>query len=216
VIDAVTRGYAEEYANVHRGLHTLSTVATERYEAVRGKVQRFLNAATEEEIVFTSGTTEGINLVAHGWAMPRMEAGDESSSHPRASRQHCPLALPARTAGRRAEVGGLRWQGRPRPAGGDRRHRAPDQARGGNPPVECTCTVVDVKAIVEGAHAKGVPVLVDGSQGAVHMPGGRAGYGCDFLRGHRPQAVWPLRLRRDLHHGRPPEGDAARSWAAAT
>ena len=77
VIDAVTRGYAEEYANVHRGLHYLSNLATEKYEAVRGIVAKFLGAPDEDEIVFNSGTTEGINLVAYSWAMPRMQAGDE-------------------------------------------------------------------------------------------------------------------------------------------
>jgi cysteine desulfurase/selenocysteine lyase len=69
VIDAVTQGYAHEYANVHRGLHYLSNLATDKYEAVRGIVARFLNAADESEIVLNSGTTEGINAVASGWAM---------------------------------------------------------------------------------------------------------------------------------------------------
>src|SRR6056297_2751249 len=69
VIDAVTTAYAEEYANVHRGLHYLSNLATEKYEGVRGTVARFLGAPSEDEIVMTSGTTEGINLVAYGWAM---------------------------------------------------------------------------------------------------------------------------------------------------
>ncbi|MCO4809328.1 MAG: aminotransferase class V-fold PLP-dependent enzyme, partial [Planktomarina temperata] len=77
VIDAVTQAYSSEYANVHRGLHYLSNLATDKYEAVRGKLARFLNAASEEHIVLNSGTTEGINLVAYGWAMPRFEAGDE-------------------------------------------------------------------------------------------------------------------------------------------
>lgn len=77
VIDAVTQAYSMEYANVHRGLHYLSNLATDKYEAVRGTVARFLNAGSEDEIVLNSGTTEGINLVAYGWAMPRMEAGDE-------------------------------------------------------------------------------------------------------------------------------------------
>jgi cysteine desulfurase/selenocysteine lyase len=76
VIDAVTQAYSMEYANVHRGLHYLSNLATEKYEAVRGTIARFLGVADDaDEIVFTSGTTEGINLVAYGWAMPRMEAG---------------------------------------------------------------------------------------------------------------------------------------------
>lgn len=77
VIDAITRGYAEEYSNVHRGLHYLSNLSTERYEAVRGIVAKFLNAGSEDEIVFNSGTTEGINLVSYAWAAPRMQAGDE-------------------------------------------------------------------------------------------------------------------------------------------
>ena len=77
VIDAIATAYGEEYANVHRGLHFLSNLATDNYEAVRGKIARFLNARSEDEIIFNSGTTEGINMVAYGWAMPRMEAGDE-------------------------------------------------------------------------------------------------------------------------------------------
>ena len=77
VIDAITRAYSHEYANVHRGLHYLSNLATENYEAVRGKIARFLNAGSEDEIVLNSGTTEGINLVAYSWAMEHLTAGDE-------------------------------------------------------------------------------------------------------------------------------------------
>ena len=77
VIDAVVQGYAMDYANVHRGLHTLSNISTEKYEAVRGIIARFLGVTDEAEIVFTSGSTEGINLVSYGWAAPRMQPGDE-------------------------------------------------------------------------------------------------------------------------------------------
>ena len=77
VIEAMTEAYSMEYANVHRGLHYLSNVATEKYEAVRGTVARFLNAAHEDEIIFTTGATEGINLISYGWAAPRLQAGDE-------------------------------------------------------------------------------------------------------------------------------------------
>ena len=77
VIDAVSEVYASEYANVHRGLHTLSNLATERYEATRGIVQRFLGARHEDEIVFTSGSTMAINMVSYAWAAPRFEPGDE-------------------------------------------------------------------------------------------------------------------------------------------
>ena len=77
VIDAVTKAYAEEYANVHRGLHFLSNLATDKYEAVRGTIAKFLNVADQDQIVFNSGTTEGINTVAYSWAMPNLQAGDE-------------------------------------------------------------------------------------------------------------------------------------------
>ena len=77
VIDAISHAYGQEYANVHRGLHYLSNLATEKYEGVRGTIARFLGVRDENEIVFTSGATEGINLVAYGWAMPRMQAGDD-------------------------------------------------------------------------------------------------------------------------------------------
>ena len=77
VIDAVTTAYSHEYANVHRGLHYLSNLATEKYESVRGTVARFLNATDERNIILNSGTTEGINMVAYGWAMPNLQPGDE-------------------------------------------------------------------------------------------------------------------------------------------
>lgn len=77
VIDAITRAYAEEYANVHRGLHYLSNLATEKYESTRGVIAKFLGVKDEDEIVMNTGTTMGINTVAYGWAMPNLKAGDE-------------------------------------------------------------------------------------------------------------------------------------------
>jgi cysteine desulfurase/selenocysteine lyase len=77
VIDAVSRFYASENANIHRGVHYLSEQATVAYDAVRGRVARFLNAAMPSEVVFTRGTTEGINLVAQSWARSRLQPGDE-------------------------------------------------------------------------------------------------------------------------------------------
>ena len=68
VLEAVSTAYAHEYSNVHRGLHTLSNIATDKYEAAREVIRRFLNARQEEEIILTSGTTEAINLVSYGWA----------------------------------------------------------------------------------------------------------------------------------------------------
>ena len=77
VIDRIVRYYSEENANVHRGVHYLSEVATDAYESVRTTVKRFLGARDEKEIVFTRGTTEGINLVAQSWGRKNVGAGDE-------------------------------------------------------------------------------------------------------------------------------------------
>ena len=188
VIDAVTRGYAEEYANVHRGLHFLSNLATEKYEAVRGIVARFLNAGSEDEIVLNSGTTEGINMVAYGWAMPLMQAGDEIVL---STMEHHANIVPWHFLRERQGVV-LKWVD-PEPDGSLDPQAVLDAIGPRTKLVAITqCsnvlgTVVDVKSICAGARAKGVPVLVDGSQGAVHMPVDVQDLGCDFyaITGHK-------------------------------
>ncbi len=188
VIDAVTRAYAEEYSNVHRGLHYLSNLATEKYEAVRGTIARFLGAGSEDEIVLNSGTTEGINLVAYGWAMPRLEAGDEIVL---SVMEHHANIVPWHFLRERQGVV-LKWVDVDADGGLD--PQAVIDAIGPKTKLvavtQCSNvlgTVVDVKAITQGAHAKGVPVLVDGSQGAVHMPVNVQDIGCDFyaITGHK-------------------------------
>ncbi|NVO55279.1 cysteine desulfurase [Rhodobacteraceae bacterium B1Z28] len=188
VIDAVTRAYAEEYSNVHRGLHFLSNLATEKYEAVRGTIARFLGASNEDEIVLNSGTTEGINLVAYGWAMPRMQAGDEIVL---SVMEHHANIVPWHFLRERQGVV-LKWVDVDADGGLD--PQVVIDAIGPKTKLvavtQCSNvlgTVVDVKAITEGAHAKGVPVLVDGSQGAVHMPVNVEDIGCDFyaITGHK-------------------------------
>ncbi|WP_170765896.1 cysteine desulfurase [Ruegeria lacuscaerulensis] len=188
VIDAVTRAYAEEYSNVHRGLHFLSNLATEKYEAVRGTIARFLGAASENEIVLNSGTTEGINLVAYGWAMPRLQAGDEIVL---SVMEHHANIVPWHFLRERQGVV-LKWVDLDADGGLD--PQAVIDAIGSKTKLvavtQCSNvlgTVVDVKAITQGAHARGVPVLVDGSQGAVHMPVNVQDIGCDFyaITGHK-------------------------------
>ncbi|WP_341366238.1 cysteine desulfurase [Yoonia sp. BS5-3] len=188
VIDAVTRGYAEEYANVHRGLHYLSNLATEKYEAVRGTVARFLNAASEDEIIINSGTTEGINMVAYSWAMPRLEAGDEIVL---SIMEHHANIVPWHFLRERQGVV-IKWVDVD--ANGDLDPQQVIDAIGPKTKLVAVThmsnvlgTVVDVKAITAGAHAKGVPVLVDGSQSAVHMPVDVQDIGCDFyaITGHK-------------------------------
>jgi cysteine desulfurase/selenocysteine lyase len=188
VIDAVTRAYSMEYANVHRGLHYLSNLATEKYEAVRGIVARFLGVADEDQIIFNSGTTEGINMVAYGWAMPRMEAGDEIILsimehhanivpwHFLRERQGCVLKWVPITGIGELDVEALRKHISPRT-----RMIAVTQMS------NVLGTVTPAKEIVAMAHAAGVPVLIDGSQSAVHLPIDVADLDCDFFvfTGHK-------------------------------
>jgi len=188
VIDAITTAYAEEYANVHRGLHYLSNLATEKYEAVRGTVQRFLNAAHEDEIIFNSGTTEGINMVAYGWAMPRMQAGDEIVL---SVMEHHANIVPWHFLRERQGVQ-LKWVDVDSTGALDTQ-QVIDAIGPKTKLVAITHmsnvlgTVVDIKAIVAAAHEKGVAVLVDGSQAAVHMPVDVQDLGCDFyaVTGHK-------------------------------
>ena len=188
VIDAINTAYSHEYANVHRGLHYLSNVATEKYEAVRGITACFLGAASEDEIVLNSGTTEGINLVAYGWAMPRLQAGDEIVL---SVMEHHANIVPWHFLRERQGVV-LKWVDVD--VSGALDPSAVIDAIGPKTKLvaitQCSNvlgTVVDVKSITKGAHDLGVPVLVDGSQGAVHMPVDVADIGCDFyaITGHK-------------------------------
>jgi cysteine desulfurase/selenocysteine lyase len=188
VIDAVTQAYSMEYANVHRGLHYLSNLATDKYEAVRGTIARFLNAASEDEIIFTSGATEGINLVSYGWAAPRLQAGDEIVL---SIMEHHANIVPWHFLRERQGVV-LKWV--EVDAKGDLDPQAVIDAIGPKTKLVAIThmsnvlgTVVDVKAICRAAREKGVPVLVDGSQAAVHMPVNVADLGADFyaFTGHK-------------------------------
>jgi len=204
VIDAVTQAYAQEYSNVHRGLHFLSNLATDKYEAVRGIVARFLGVPDEEEIVFTSGTTEAINLVAYGWAMPRFEPGDEVVL---SVMEHHANIVPWHFL-RERQGAVLKWV-EPEADGALDPQKVLDAIGPRTKLVAVTHmsnvlgTVVDVQAICAGARARGVPVLVDGSQAAVHMPLSLPEIGCDFyaITGHKlygpsgSGAIWIARDR---------------------
>jgi cysteine desulfurase/selenocysteine lyase len=188
VIDAITRGYAEEYANVHRGLHYLSNLSTERYEGVRGIIARFINAPSEDDIIINSGTTEGINMVAYSWAMPRLEAGDEIVL---SIMEHHANIVPWHFLRERMGVV-IKWVDVD--TNGDLDPQKVIDAIGPKTKLVAVThmsnvlgTVVDVKTITAGAHAKGVPVLIDGSQAVVHMPVDVSDIGCDFyaITGHK-------------------------------
>ncbi|KGJ09852.1 cysteine desulfurase (plasmid) [Paracoccus versutus] len=185
VIDAITRAYEAEYANVHRGLHFLSNLATENYERVRAIIARFLNAPREDEVIFTSGATEGINLVSYGWAAPRLGPGDEIVL---SVLEHHANIVPWHFLRERQGVA-LKWV-EPEPDGS----LPPEKVLAAVGPrtrliavthmSNVTGTVVDVGAI---ARATDVPVLADGSQAAVHMPVDLSTLGVDFycITGHK-------------------------------
>ena len=188
VIDAVARAYSYEFANVHRGLHYLSSVATEKYEATRGILQRFLGARDEAEIVFTTGSTMSINMVSYAWAAPRLEPGDEIVL---SVMEHHANIVPWHFLRERQGVV-LRWVDIE--ADGLLDPERVIAAIGPRTKLVAVThmsnvlgTVVDVKAIAAGAHAKGVPVLVDGSQAAVHMAVDVADLDVDFyaITGHK-------------------------------
>ncbi len=205
VIDAVAKAYSEEYANVHRGLHFLSSLATEKYEAVRGILQRFLNARKEEEILFTSGTTEAFNLISYGWAAPRMEAGDEIIL---TVMEHHANIVPWHFLRERQGVA-LKWVDVDATGALDPQ-KVIDAITPRTKLIAITHlsnvlgTVVDIKTICEAAHARGVAVAVDGSQAAVHMPVDVQDLGCDFyaITGHKlygPSASGALYVNSDRY-----------------
>ena len=203
VIDAINTAYSHEYANVHRGLHYLSNVATEKYEGVRATVARFLNVADEHQIVLNSGTTEGINMVAYGWAMPRFQSGDEVVL---SVMEHHANIVPWHFL-RERQGAVLKWVDID--ASGALDVQKVIDAIGPKTKLVAIShlsnvlgTKVDVKAICAAARAKGVAVLVDGSQAAVHMPVDVDDIGCDFyaITGHKlygPSGSGAIFVRRE-------------------
>ena len=188
VIDAITRAYAEEYANVHRGLHYLSNLATEKYESTRGVIAKFLGVKDEDEIVMNTGTTMGINTVAYGWGMPNLKAGDEIIL---SVMEHHANIVPWHFLRERQGVV-IKWVDVD--STGYLDPQTVIDAMGPKTKLVAVThlsnvlgTVVDVKTICEAARERGIVTLVDGSQAAVHMPVNVEEIGCDFyaITGHK-------------------------------
>jgi len=188
VIDAVTKAYSHEYANVHRGLHYLSNTATDNFEAAREKVRRFLNASTVDSIVFTKSTTEAINLVAYGLGGKFFAEGDEIVL---SIMEHHSNIVPWHFH-RERHGAKLNWV-YVREDGSFDLDAFKDALSERTKLVAITHmsnvlgTVVPVKEICEIAHERGIQVLVDGSQAAVHMPVDVQEIGCDYyvFTGHK-------------------------------
>src|SRR5712691_4895840 len=210
VIDAVTRFYSSENANIHRGVHFLSERATLAYDAVREKVARFLNARSAREVVFTRGTTESINLVAQSFGRTLLRPGDEVLI---TGMEHHSNIVPWQLL---CEQTGARLRAVPITGTGELDLAAFDRLLGERTRLVALVhvsnalgTINPVRELVVRAHARGVPVLVDGAQSAPHLGVDVQSLDCDFFAcsGHKmfgPTGVGVLYGRESLLERMPP------------
>src|SRR5216110_1373210 len=188
VLERMTEAYKSEYANVHRGLHYLANAATEAYEGARGKVAKFINAARSEEIIFTRNVTEAINLVASSWGEPNIKQGDEIVL---SIMDHHSNIVPWHFL-RERHGAVIKWA----PVDDDGNFLIEEFEKLLTPRTKMVAmthmsnalgTITPIKQVVRLAHARGIPVLVDGSQAAVHLDVDVQDIGCDFyaITGHK-------------------------------
>ncbi len=188
VLDRIAHAYTHEYANVHRGLHYLANAATEAYEGAREKVAAFLNAPRKEEVIFTRNATEAINLVAYTFGRERIKAGDEIVL---SIMEHHSNIVPWHFL-RERQGAVIKWA----PVDEDGNFLIDQFEKLLTPRTKIVAmtqmsnalgTIVPVKEVVKRAHARGIPVLIDGSQAAVHLTIDVQDIGCDFyaFTGHK-------------------------------
>jgi cysteine desulfurase/selenocysteine lyase len=210
VIDAMVRSYAEDNANIHRGVHLLSERATRAYEDAREKVQKFLNAPNAREIIFVRGTTEAINLVAQTFGRANVGKGDQVLI---TEMEHHSNIVPWQML---CEEKGAELKVLPITDEGELRMDLLDGLLTDRTRIVSVVhvsnslgTINPIKAIVEKAHKLGIPVLVDGAQAVAHMPVDVQALGCDFyaLSGHKlfgPTGIGVLWGRLPLLEAMPP------------
>jgi cysteine desulfurase / selenocysteine lyase len=220
VIDAVTQIYGRDCANIHRGVHVLSQRATQAYEGTREIVRRFIRARHREEVIFVRGTTEAINLVAQSYVRPLAKPGDEILITGLEHHSNIvPWQLVAEQTGAKLVVA---------PIGDDGDVPLDEVVRRLSDRTVLVAvahmsnalgTILPIREIVAQAHARGVPVLVDGAQAVPHMPVDMQDLGCDFyaFSGHKvygPTGAGVLYGRKELLEAMPPYhggGDMIRS-----
>ena len=210
VLDAITRYYTDLNANVHRGVHELSEVATDAYEAAREKVRAFLNARDVREIVFTRNATEGINLVAYAFGRANVAAGDEIAI---TAMEHHSNIVPWQLL---CEEKGARLRVAPIDDSGELILEELERMLGPRTKLLAVThmsnalgTVTPVAEIAALARRAGVPVLVDGSQAAYHMPVDVQALDCDFyvITGHKlygPTGIGALYGKKSRLQAMPP------------
>jgi len=188
VIDAVQRYYQFENSNIHRGVHYLSEQATDAYEATRAKAAEFIGAADQDEVIFTRGTTEGINLIAHGFTESVLQAGDEILiTHMEHHANIVPWQIAAQQTGAVLKVVPVDDRGvldmEAFEALLSEKTKLVSVVHVSN----ALGTINPVKNIIAMSHARGVPVLVDGAQSIPHMPVSVTELDCDFFvfSGHK-------------------------------
>jgi cysteine desulfurase/selenocysteine lyase len=204
VLNRLTQAYISEYANVHRGLHYLANAATEAYEGARAKVARFVNSRRSEEIIFTRNVTEAINLVASSWGEPNIGEGDEIVL---SIMEHHSNIVPWHFL-RERHGAVIKWA----PVDDDGNFLIEEFEKLLGPRTKLVAitqmsnalgTVVPIKEVAKLAHARGIKVLVDGAQGAVHLPVDVQDIDCDFyaFTGHKlygPTGIGVLYARHEL------------------
>jgi cysteine desulfurase / selenocysteine lyase len=210
VIDEVSEFYRTDYANIHRGVYRLSARSTERYEAARETVRRFLNAKDAREIVFVRNATEAINLVAYSWGMTNLQPGDEVLV---TELEHHANIVPWQLI---REYTGLKLVAAPIDATGGLDMVAFERLLGPRTRLvaithlaNATGAVVPVEGIARLAHERGAKVLIDGCQAAPRMKVDVQALGCDFyvFSGHKtygPTGIGVLWARHELLQAMPP------------
>ncbi|RJS16521.1 cysteine desulfurase CsdA [Corallococcus sp. H22C18031201] len=210
VIDALTRFYTHDNANVHRGVHILSERATQAYEDARESVRRFINARDAKEIVFVRGTTEAINLVASTYGRKHVGPGDEVLI---SAMEHHSNIVPWQMV---CDAVGAKLRVIPVDDRGELRMDAVDALLTERTRILAVThvsnalgTVNPVRELVRRAHAKNIPVLLDGAQAVTHLPVDVQDLGCDFyaFSGHKlfgPTGIGVLYGRLDVLEAMPP------------
>ncbi|MDO9424959.1 MAG: cysteine desulfurase [Methylobacter sp.] len=210
VIDSIVNLYSHDYANVHRGVHTLSIRSTDKFEGARTKVKDFINAGHEKEIIFVRGATEAINLVAQSYGKANIKAGDEILIT--AMEHHSnivPWQMLCEQTGAILKVAPINLQGELIYAEFEKlisdKTRLVSVVHMSN----ALGTINPVKKIVAAAHAKGIPVLLDGAQAIPHMAVDVQDLDCDFyvFSGHKlyaPSGIGVLYGKQALLEAMPP------------
>ena len=210
VIDSIVQVYSHDYANVHRGVHTLSVRSTDKFEAARTKVKEFINAASDKEIIFVKGATEAVNLVAQAYGKANIKAGDEIVIT--AMEHHSnivPWQMLCEQTGAVLRVAPINQTGELIFAEFEQLLNDKTKLVSVVHMSNALGTINPVKAIIEAAHSKNIPVLLDGAQAIPHIAVDVQALDCDFyvFSGHKlyaPTGTGVLYGKQALLEAMPP------------